>query len=117
MGIEVYALVVVLAQQLVRREIRQEPGELIGVIRESMALLPANKRQVSVMLHPEDVQMVQTMMASAESDSHWNLVEDPLMSRGGCRISTDVSHIDATLEARLASLAATVLGGERKGDA
>ncbi len=113
---ELMQLVVTLAQQLVRREIRLEPGEIIGVIRESMALLPANKRRVSIDLHPEDAALVRETLMAGESDNNWRLVEDPLITRGGCRISTDVSQLDATLEARLASLAATMLGGERQGD-
>ena len=113
---ELRHLIVALAQQLVRREIRIEPGEVIGVIRESMALLPANKRRVSINLHPEDAALLRDTLAASDSDNNWTLVEDPLITRGGCRISTEVSNLDVTLESRLASLAATMLGGVRESD-
>ena len=113
---ELMLIIVTLAQQLVRREIRHEPGEIIGVIRESMALLPANDRSVRVNLHPDDAALIRETLASSDNDRNWTLVEDPLITRGGCRIGTEVSKIDVTLEARLASLAATMLGGEREGD-
>jgi flagellar assembly protein FliH len=40
-------LAVTLAQQLVRRELKVEPGEIIGLIRDSVQLLPANTRNRS----------------------------------------------------------------------
>jgi len=36
--------------------------------------------------------------------------------RGGCKIITDNSQIDATLEKRLAMIAAKLMGGEREYD-
>lgn len=114
---ELMHLAVAIAQQLVRREIRSSPGEVIGVIRESIALLPSNARHITLQLHPEDAELVRASLPGVESENGWKLVEDPLVSRGGCNIMTDQSRIDATLESRLASLAATILGGSRDTDA
>jgi flagellar assembly protein FliH len=44
------------------------------------------------------------------------LVEDPVINRGGCKVVTDTSQIDATLESRLASLMAPLLAGARAVD-
>ena len=38
------------------------------------------------------------------------------LSRGGCRVSTDTSRIDATVENRVNAVIAEVLGGERDVD-
>ncbi|RMG30702.1 MAG: flagellar assembly protein FliH, partial [Gammaproteobacteria bacterium] len=46
----------------------------------------------------------------------WKLVEDPTLSRGGCRVETESSRIDATVEQRLHAVLARFLGGERQGD-
>jgi flagellar assembly protein FliH len=46
----------------------------------------------------------------------WRIVEDPLITRGGCKVDTEVSHIDATVENRLAAVIATLFGGEREHD-
>jgi flagellar assembly protein FliH len=40
-----------------------------------------------------------------------------VIQRGGCRIHTDTSQIDATLDSRLNSLIAPLLAGERSNDA
>ena len=43
----------------------------------------------------------------------WQLIEDPVINRGGCRVVTDTSQVDASLESRLASLIAPLLAGAR----
>ncbi len=111
-------LAITLAQQLVRRELKAEPGEIIGLIRDSVKLLPANSRNLSVVLHPDDAKLVRTALSidTSDEESSWKLVEDPMMSRGGCEIKAPPSSINATLESRLSALAASVLGGEREQD-
>jgi flagellar assembly protein FliH len=111
-------LAVTLAQQLVRRELKVEPGEIIGLIRDSVQLLPGNTRNISIALHPEDANLVRNALSLETSDEEhsWKLVEDPMISRGGCQITAPPSAINATLESRLSELAASVLGGEREQD-
>lgn len=111
-------LAVTLAQQLVRRELKVEPGEIIGLIRDSVKLLPGMQRNISIVLHPQDAQLVRNALSIETSDEehNWKLVEDPMITRGGCEINAPPSAINATLENRLSELAASVLGGEREQD-
>jgi len=111
-------LVVALAQQLVRREIRSEPGEIIGLIRDSVQLLPASTRKIRISLHPDDAELVRKTLQLDENEDEmsWRIVEDPMITRGGCEIKSNKSVINATLENRLQALAATVFGGERQQD-
>ncbi len=108
-------LAVTLAQQLVRREIRAEPGEIVAVIRESVKMLPVNSRKIRISLHPEDAEIVKKALQLDELDDEqsWKLLEDPMITRGGCEIKSGQSIINATLENRLQALAASILGGER----
>lgn len=104
-----------LTRQVVRREIQTQPGEIIGIIREAVALLPLGQRRVEIRLHPDDARFVRETLGDLEAAS-WSLLEDPSLSRGGCRVSTDTSRIDASLEQRLAVLARELLGGDREDD-
>lgn len=113
---ELVHLSVVLAQQLVRRELHIDPGELVPVVRESIGLLPSASRDIRVHVHPDDAPFVQEALRGGEFEGGIKFAEDPLISRGGCKVDTDASRIDATLETRLAALAAKVLVGERDGD-
>jgi flagellar assembly protein FliH len=55
-------------------------------------------------------------LAIDEFSVPWKLIEDVVISRGGCKVLTETSAIDATVENRLAAIVATVLGGEREED-
>ena len=56
------------------------------------------------------------MRVGEGEESRWQIVEDPMLTRGGCRVSTDVSLVDASVEQRLAAVVARVLGEEREGE-
>lgn len=106
-------LVGAIARQLVRRELRAQPEQIIAVIRATIALLPASARAVRVLLHPEDAALVRERLAEPAAERAWTLVEDPVIARGGCRIHSENSSIDAQLEARLGAAIVAVLGDER----
>jgi len=107
-------LAMTVAKQLFRREIRIEPTHVIGVVREAIRLLPVASRNVQVHLHPEDATLVRETLAPAEGELAWSIVEDPLITRGGCRVTTDNSQIDATAEARLQAVISAVAGDQRQ---
>ena len=111
--LELIELVIAMVRQLVRREVRNDPGQIIGVVREAMSILPVSSRNISLILHPEDASLVRETYEMSENELGWRIVEDPVLARGGCRISTETSQVDATLESRLATLIAPLLGGER----
>jgi len=113
---ELLTLSVAMAQQLVRREIQVDPGEIIPVITEALSLLPSHARDVVVHVHPEDAALIRTMLSDAGDDADWSISEDPLLSRGGCRVESANSSVDASLETRLATLMATHMNGRRRND-
>ena len=113
---ELLILAMALARQIVRRELKTDPTQIIGIIREAIAALPVAARDVRVHLHPEDAAVVRTYLAPTESERAWMLVEDPVMARGGCQINTTASRIDARLETRLGAMLSEMLGTERQTD-
>ena len=107
---------IVIARQLVRREIKTDPGQIIAIVREAVLALPSVAKKVYVYLHPEDLILIKTKLSPSEAESYWRLMEDPTLSRGDCRVMTESSTIDATVEKRLSSLVANLLGSERAQD-
>lgn len=115
---ELMDLSIAVAQQIIRREIRTEPGEIVAVVREALSVLPSAARRVHLMLNPEDAALVRENLPSqAPEQAHWRIIEDGSVTRGGCRVSAEHSQIDATVENRIAVIAAKLLGGERRDDA
>ncbi|MET0065667.1 MAG: flagellar assembly protein FliH [Candidatus Thiodiazotropha sp.] len=110
---ELLTLVVAIVKQLVRREVKSDPHLIIGVVRESLSILPVASRNVRLLVHPEDAELIREVYALGDSETGWQMIEDPVINRGGCKVVTDTSQIDATLESRLASLIAPLLAGAR----
>ncbi|HTP39006.1 MAG TPA: FliH/SctL family protein [Steroidobacteraceae bacterium] len=106
-------LAAAIARQVVRRELSTHPEQIITVIRETLALLPGSAREVRVVLHPEDAALVNERLAESQAERAWNIVEDPMLSRGGCRIQSQNSTIDARVESRLAAAIGAILGDAR----
>ncbi len=114
---EIVSLVINMVRLLVRREVKLDPGQIVGVVREALGVLPVSARNIRVLLHPEDAVLVREAYALGDHDQKWQIVEDPVIQRGGCRVDTDTSQIDATLDSRLSSLIAPLIAGERLQDA
>jgi flagellar assembly protein FliH len=106
-------LALTIGRHLVRRELRIDPTQVIAIIRETVALLPASARDVRVHLHPDDAAVVRERLAMPAGERAWTIAEDPVMSRGGCRVTTETAQIDARLETRIAGVVSALLGDER----
>jgi len=113
---ELVALAISVAKQLIRRELRTDPGEIVAVVRDALALLPVGVREVRVHLHPEDAKLLHAMASAADTQQTWRIVEDSTLTRGGCRVESESSQIDARLETRIGAVVSRLLGGERSED-
>ena len=113
---ELVDLSMAVARQIIRRELKTSPGEIVAVVKEAINLLPVSESDVNLELHPEDAALVRNALLPSDTDTPWQITEDPLLSRGGCRVSTTTSRIDATVENRINAAIAAVLGGEREVD-
>ncbi|MGQ0658916.1 MAG: flagellar assembly protein FliH [Chromatiales bacterium] len=109
-------MAILIARQLVRRELKTSPDEIVAVVREAIASLPVSSRHVRIHLNPEDVEIVRRALSLGEMQEHYAIEEDPIVSRGGCLLETATSFIDATVEARLNAVIAGVFGGVREGE-
>lgn len=113
---QLLALVQSLTRHLVRRELRMDPSQVIGIIREAIRTLPAAAREIHVHLHPEDAEVVRECLGAEIAERAWRLEDDPVMERGGCRVVGGNSEVDARLELRLSRLISDMLGSERASD-
>lgn len=117
---QLVALSISIAKHLIRRELRTDPGQIIGVVRQTVSVLPIAARDVRVVLHPEDAALVREALSvkegGSEDERRWRIIEDPVVTRGGCTVETEHSRIDASVETRIAAIVAQTLGGERGGD-
>ena len=110
-------LSIIIAKQLIRRELRIDPGQVIAVVRECAGAIPVATQQINLYLHPDDAELVRSAFSlEHEGETRWKIIEEPVLTRGGCRIEAEHSKIDATVENRLNQIITNLLCGEREDD-
>lgn len=95
---ELVGLAIEIAHRLVRHALAENPEAVIETVRAALGQLP--QAQARIHLHPDDVALVRAYLADQSEHAHHALVEDDSVSRGGCRLQTAGSEIDATIETR-----------------
>jgi len=115
---ELLELAFAISRQIVRRELKQDPTQLIAIIRDALKLLPIGAKNIQILLHPEDASIVREVLSIDQNnpDSTWRLVEEPSMERGGCLLQTDNSKVDASVDRQIAVLFSRIAGGQRAGE-
>jgi flagellar assembly protein FliH len=93
-------LAIELAQQMVRQVLKVDREILLPIVRDAISSLPHFSPGAHIMLHPDDAEIVRDRMGEQLTHSGWKVLEDARIAKGGVRIETANSQIDATLETR-----------------
>jgi len=112
---EIVDLAKILATHILRRELKSDPDQIVGAVRDCVEVLPAAARNVRLFLHPDDAQLVREYAASDQARG-WTIQEDASVAKGGLRVESDSSHIDGRIESRLNEIVGTALGTSRGSD-
>ena len=104
-------LVQQLARGVIRAELKWAPEHILSLVQEALAQLPERATEITVYLHPSDVDQVQQAYAlSAERQSRRQFEADPSLQPGECRVTSNHSRVDVPLEARIEQLCTQMLG-------
>ncbi|MET1255044.1 FliH/SctL family protein [Aliikangiella maris] len=108
-----------IARQIVRRELQQDPAQLIAIIREALRLLPVGSQNIVIALHPEDATIVSQALNIDDQDesANWQIKTDPSVEKGSAQVTTENSKVDASIDKQIAVLFSRVAGGQRAGEA
>lgn len=110
---ELIHLAVAMAQRIVRREMNIDPDLLLVIARVAIDRLGERAAAV-VHLHPDDHAVL--AKSTVEAAATLELVADPDVPRGGCRIQSAFGEVDAGIEAQMRELSRELLGGEDPGE-
>lgn len=110
------ALVRTLTEQLVRREISMDQSVLAKLIDEGLQALPVAASEVQIIVNPDDANFMREHMEE-QSEAGWRIQTDANLSRGGCRIVSGLTQIDASVETRLTRLIESMTESEGSPDA
>ena len=88
-----------ISRQVIRRELQCDSSQLKGVLSEALKLLPMGAGNVRIHINGQDFELVKALRERHEEN--WRILEDAQLQPGGCRIETEHSQIDASVETRL----------------
>jgi len=97
-----------IARQVIQRELTIDSGQIETVLRESLKLLPMGANNVRIFVNPQD--FVQVKALRERHEETWRILEDPALLPGGCRVETEHSRIDASIETRITQAIAMMFG-------
>jgi flagellar assembly protein FliH len=88
-----------LAREVIQRELKTESNQIGKVLQDALRLLPMGASNVRILVNSQDFAQVKALRERHEET--WRILEDDTLQPGGCRVETEHSRIDATVETRL----------------
>jgi flagellar assembly protein FliH len=98
---EVVDLVGKIARQVIRAELALQPVQMLNLVDEALAAMPPTRDDVEVMLNPEELKRIQEL--DPKRAKKWNLMADPSLEPGECRVRAGDHEVDAGCQGRLAA--------------
>jgi flagellar assembly protein FliH len=106
-------LAVLVAERLVRRQLRECPDIPLSWIREGLEMA-AGAARITLRLHPKDVEglgkQVERLMQEIGQLAPLSVVADDAIQRGGCQVQTEFGTIDMQLAAQVDRIEEELLG-------
>jgi flagellar assembly protein FliH len=97
-----------IAKQMIQQALKIKPELLLNVVRAAINELPYFNQNAHLVLHSDDALLLRTSMGEQLLHSGWKIFEDDQIERGGCRVETAHSQIDATLPKRWQRVVASI---------
>lgn len=88
------------ARKMVSEILQVRPEVILKIVSDAIINLPHFNQNAHLILHPDDAELVRQQMGEQLSHSGWKILTDQQIKRGGCRVETANSNVDATMEAR-----------------
>ncbi len=88
------------ARKMVSEVLLVRPEIILNIVSEAVSSLPHFNQNAHLVLHPDDADLVRKQLGDQLTHTGWKIFTDAQIKRGGCRVETAHSHIDATTEAR-----------------
>lgn len=91
------------AKLVIKKATVADAEHIQNLVHEAISFLPVNSRNINVRLNTFDRQLLEQAGVDTETQD-WGCISDDSIRQGGCVIESETSHIDATLEKRMAEV-------------
>ncbi len=105
---DLLAMAITTSKKMTAQALEIKPELIVPIVQEAIQQLPYSVQQPRLFLHPDDAKIVRTHLSDQLIQENWSIREDDQLTRGGCRIVTNGSEIDATIESRWQKILAAI---------
>ena len=102
-----------IARSLVKRELRTEPEAIMAIVRDTVGILNSAAPKINIYLNPADARLISQLTLNDAEKNRWELVDDPMVSAGDCKVGTGDSLVDGNLMSRINTIITQFQGDER----
>lgn len=106
---ELVELVLAVAKQIIYREVKQSPEKIMTVINESIDKLPSLSSNIHIHVNSDDAKIIKELSSKEGEKLPFKIIDDTSITRGGCKVFSDSSSLDATVENQIAKIAVEFL--------
>ncbi|MDR3220673.1 MAG: flagellar assembly protein FliH [Candidatus Accumulibacter sp.] len=89
-----------IASQVLRQSLRVKPELILPVVREAVDALQFGSGHPALLAHPDDAALIREHLGDQLAHNNWRIIDDPTLTRGGCRVELGASEVDASMETR-----------------
>jgi flagellar assembly protein FliH len=89
-----------IAQKMIGEKLQVNPEIILKIVGDAIGSLPHFNQNAHLILHHDDAELVRKHMGEQLVHGGWKIFADTKIKRGGCRVETSHSQVDATMEAR-----------------
>lgn len=93
-------LAITIAEHVLRTSLASQRTLMLPAVREALVLTLSAHQTPRLVLHPEDIALVEQHLAGELQSSHARLLPDSTLSPGDCRLETPHGEQDLTLATR-----------------
>lgn len=89
-----------IACKMAGETLRTKPEVILNIVSDAINSLPHFNQNAHLIMHPEDAELVRSQMGEQLAHAGWKIFTDAQIERGGCRVETLHSQVDATTASR-----------------
>ncbi len=101
-----------IAKKIIRREISRDPQITLGLVREALEMISADS-SLRIVLHPDDLAtlggQVEALLQRCRRTGAAEMIADPTMEPGDCKVETAFGAVDQRIEAQLERIASELV--------
>lgn len=97
---DMVGLALEVARQALRTTLAVRPESILAIVQEALGNLLDDRTRIHLFLNPADAALVRSELGERLTAQNCEIVPDPSVEIGGCRVTTPRAEVDATMETR-----------------